>query len=262
VEVVLVAYRSMGWKTQYEIDFSAQSNLNIKTGGNGTKSIGGKDWTWANDADATAANVTNGTGIVVNPVANSGSASPASRSGSLLSIGLTSLLPLTLNVARHIVRIEARVLLTGATLDAQGVRLGLEDAAAPTDQAISLFKGFAAVAGSASQFISQSSKPTATSALTIGDTTNFTDDVLVLDVEFPDLWSSRTGSYSGGFSNSHVYPHFRAGEILDSGTPSALWRLQAQPRVVLAWQDSNGGGGAFTGTFTHLRVSQINKWPA
>lgn len=264
---VLGAFMPNAWQTQYDIDFTAQSTLNFKTGGNGTKSIGGKTWTWANDAAATTAGLTNGTGIAVNPGANSGSASPASRLGPILTIPLTNLLPTTLNVARHTVRVMARVQVSGHTKVAQGVRLGLEDAATPKDQAVSVFKGWASNApgdGGAgnAEFVFQSSKPTATASLTVGDTGTFTDDVLLIDFEPPDIWDARTGAFSGGGAGGFPYkfPTYRTSEVMDISAP--LLRLPAEPVVVLAWQDSAAsGGGSFTGTVTHLRVEWLEKYP-
>jgi hypothetical protein len=255
-----VGYNPNGWVTHYDVDFASLSNLNIKTGGNGNKTIDGKVWLWGNDASATAANVTNGSGIVVNPVANSGSASPSARAGSILTIPITNLLPLSLNMARHAIRIMAQVSLAGATVASQGVRLGIEYGATPKDAAISVFKGYTTVAGTGLQFLMQSSTPPATPSANFGDASNTGDDVLLVDFEWPDLWEARTGLYSGGLP--YTFPNFRYAEALNSGNPSPLIRLQADPLLVLSWQDSAAaGGGGFTGTVKRLRVEQFNKWP-
>jgi hypothetical protein len=258
-----MAYMPNAWQTLYNVDFTVLSTQNIKTGGNGTKTIDGKSWTWANDANATTATLTNGTGIACNPVANSGSAAPASRLGPILTIPVTSLMPLTLNVARHAVRVCARVLVTGHTKVAQGIRLGLEDASTPTSHAFSVFKGWAASAPGApgageEEIVIQSSIPGPASSLTLGLTANFSEDVLCWDFIAPDAWDVRTGTYSGGMPYS--FSDYRTSEVAAIATP--LLRLPAQPALVLAWQDSAAaGGGGFTGTVTHLRLDYLERFP-
>lgn len=61
---------SGGWQTVLDLDFAAEASQTINTNGNWT--IGGYTWVKANSvADATAMAVTNGTGLVITPVAAS-----------------------------------------------------------------------------------------------------------------------------------------------------------------------------------------------
>lgn len=256
--------RRNSWKTAYNVDFTSLTTQNIRTGGNGTKTIDGKSWTWANDANATTAALTNGTGLQCNPVANSGSAAPASRNGPILTANINQFMPNTLNLTRHGIRLMARYQLTGQTKVAQGVRLGFEDLTAPKDQAFHLFRGWASNApgapgGGEDEFVMQSSKPTATTDTTLGITTfATTDDVLVVACRFPDKYEARTGQYASGIPYS--FTHFVEAESYNAATP--LLRLQAEPLIVLAWQDSAAaGGGGFTGTFTHFRIDYFEIWP-
>lgn len=59
------SFSSQGWQTVYEVDFTTLANLNLKTGGDGTKVIDGRNWSFSGTADSTSADVVNGTGIVL-----------------------------------------------------------------------------------------------------------------------------------------------------------------------------------------------------
>lgn len=245
-----------GWKVAYDVNFAALSTQNLRTGGNGTKTIDGKSWTWANDGNANTATLTNGTGLVCNPLANVSSGNPITRTGPMLHIPVDSLLANGLNIVRHRIRVMIKVALTAATLSAQGVRLGIEDAGAPTDQAFNIFKGFNAGSNS---FVYQSAKPTAAQSANVTDTSTFTDDVLVIDWDPPFGWGARTGAFGSDFPAA--YSGFRFSEYMDTGNPSPTIRLRAEPRIALIWQDNNAGGGGFTGTIARMRVLLQEKFP-
>jgi hypothetical protein len=160
----------------------------------------------------------------------------------------------------------ARVLVTGHTKVAQGVRLGIEDAAVPKDQAFSIFKGWAASApgapgGGEEEFVVQSSIPVATASLTFGTNVQTSEDVIVLDFIAPDAFDARTGNFDSGYRAGfpYSYPNYRISEVENIASP--LLRSPAEPLIVLAWQDSAAaGGGGFTGTVTNLRVQLTERY--
>lgn len=252
-----------GFRLQYALDFTAHSTLNIKTGGDGSKTIDGKTWTWANNANATTAAITNGTGLQINPVANSGSGAPASRLAPILTIPISNLIPDTYNPARHILRIAARVTLSGNTKVAQGVRLGIENATTPKDQGISFFKGWSASApgapgGGELELVVQSSKPVATASLTFGTTSYTSNDTLAIDFEAPRTFDARVATYGTAFPT--VFDTYVESEIMEISAP--LIRLPSDAVLTISAQDSAAaGGGGFTATITHLQVWVKDKFP-
>ena len=143
-----VSASASSWTTAYSVDFTSLGNQNLKTGGNGAKSIDGKAWTWANDANAATANVVSGSGIVITcNTTNSNYGGPTRTtpiltlpfwtSGSLASSSIANY-----SVQNHIVRVRLRVLLTSADNNSEGARVIIEDSTAPTNQNVNFFKGF------------------------------------------------------------------------------------------------------------------------
>lgn len=248
------------WRTIYAVDFTAQGTQNLKTGGDGNKTIDGKTWALENSASATSIDLTNGTGIVIvcNTV-NSGY-SGASRNLPILSCkvsngaaGIFGALRIY-SIQSHILRVMARVTLTNADADFEGARIGIEDTTAPTNQSFSIFKG-----RDSGDHVVTVSDISGTSTNVSSSTTSFTDDVLGFAFEAPDLVEGWTGVYDSSAGRlPYAFATFRSTERMNMSLP--LLRLPAQPQLFLAAQTGNTAG-TLTATYTHLRVDVASKSP-
>lgn len=236
----------------YLLDFTAQATQNLKTGGNGSKTIDGRAWTWANDAAAQSADIINGAGLILSCNTTNSTGNPATRSAPILSVPFSSLIP-DYSVSQHIIRVMVRVLLGNAGADTEGVRVSVEDSSSPTSQAFSVYKGH--VGGIDSWFPQTCVSAAAT---TIGNTTNnFSDDVIGITFEAPKSFDVRTGVLVSGALPSTL-PHFLVAEIQDMASP--IMRTQGKPALSLSVQSGNTSGDII-GTFTHMRVDVFSKIP-
>lgn len=242
-----MSYFPNNWITAYEVDFTSLANLTLV---NGSNTIDGKNWTGANAANAATFAIQNGTGIVI--AANTANTNyfNSDRSTPMIVCPLSTFIP-SYSVQGHIVRVMARVLLTNCDANFEAAKVGLEDSTTPLSQNFFLNKGFIG----SNNFESLSSVSSATTQIAISST-NFTDDVIGFIFEAPNKYELWSGAYSGGFPKS--FNTFRASESMAMSLP--LMRLINQPRLLLAHQTANGTG-AFTLTYTHLRVEYIRKQP-
>lgn len=264
------------WQTLYFLDFTAQSNLNIKTAGSPV-TIDGRSWTSVNMGSATSFQIINGTGLSINPAANSGSGNPTARACPLITIPLTNLLPATLNVTRHIIRAVVRVQLTGASVASQGIRAGWELGSAPLTQAWSLFRGFSTLStgGGGGGQQEMGVQESVLSALPAGVTsfatsTGATDDVYGLFWDPSNRFELRTDVFSSGvptaiqvfrYANIQNLKNFAVNTTTPNFDVESKFQLQADMNLMLGAQDSApSGGGSFTGVFTHLRIDMSPKY--
>ena len=240
---------TLAWTSAYSVDFTSLGSQNLKTGGNGTKTIDGKVWTWENDANATSSNVTNGTGIVIVCNTNNSNYGGSTRTTPILTLPFQTLIS-GYSVQRHIVRVRTRVLLTNCDANTEGARLIIEDSSAPTNQNVNYFKGFSG--GVSNQVITVSG---VTAVSTTRSTSTSTDDVLGLVWEGPKSVEFWSGTYGGSLTLSTL----RWSECQDMANP--LMFKPTQPRIGLVAGTANVAG-SFTATFTHMEVDYFSKNPA
>jgi hypothetical protein len=227
------------WRRAYALDFTTQSSQNIRTGGNGSKTIDGKTWTWANDTGASTANITNGTGYVV-ALANTASANPQ------LSIPVSTLFP-SFSLARHALRVSARVLLTNSITNFEMGGVGLTMGA--SGQAYACIKGYN---GAANCILYQSNTNTIASA------GGQTDDIVGYIYAPPAIAEGRSGTYTAGLPLK--VSTLRGSE---SQQPTATPILQGTPKIFLQTSTSNSQGltDGFVVTFTYLQVDYMDRIP-
>ena len=79
------------WISLYEVDFSSLSTLDIKTSGDGSKTIDGKTWTAVNTGNASAFSITNGTGLIITSNNSGANWYLSNRAVPLLTIPFSSL---------------------------------------------------------------------------------------------------------------------------------------------------------------------------
>lgn len=86
---------SATWETRYSVDFSAESDQNIASGGDGNYVIDGKTWTAANTAKAPTFGVGSSYGgIQIAGSLSTGGYFTGTRAGAMISIPLSSLITL------------------------------------------------------------------------------------------------------------------------------------------------------------------------
>lgn len=227
------------FRKAYEVDFTSLANLNIKTGGNGTKVIDGKSWTWANDSSSSTANVVNGTGIVV-ALNNTASAN------CLLTIPVTSLFP-GYSLIRHILRVSVRVLLTNSITNFEMGGVGITNGGGAGSFAC--IKGFN---GAANCVLYQSQINTVTSA------GGQTDDVMGMMFDAPATAEGRSGLYVAG--RPLRVQNLRASETQQVAAASVL---QTTPKIFIQTSSSNSQAltDGFAATYTHFRLDYYDKIP-
>lgn len=251
-----MALRSGGlWRRAYEVDFTSLSNFNIKTGGNGNKTIDGKVWLWGNDANCATADIVNGTGLVITAnAAVTGYYEGANvRTAPNLTIPILSVVPL-FNISQNAIRVTTRMLLTNADQNTEGGKLFIEYVTAPETQNVSIAKWF--TAGALGYQVNESHNPTFTAPYP-NNTTSTADDILSLI-----FWPNRNyEAYSGLYV---------AGEKMRVRTSrTAFFHDIAQPPIKVntdvrlgLCQVTNNATAALTTTFTHLRVDFHDRHPA
>jgi len=95
------AAAATGWSQKYAVDFSTLPTQNLKTGGDGTKVIDGKNWEAVNTGNATAWDLDGSTGLVWDT--NNGNYDYGSRTSPYLYALITSLWS-DYNAANHLLR--------------------------------------------------------------------------------------------------------------------------------------------------------------
>lgn len=252
-----MSMRSGGlWRTAYNVDFTTLSNLNIKTGGNGNKTIDGKTWLWGNDANCASADVVNGTGIVIvaNAV-NTGFYEGANvRTAPNLTVPVQTLFPLY-DVGQTAFRVMLRVILTGADANVEGTKLFVEDSTTPEGQGISLVKWF--TAGAINYRVAEQLNPAFPVIYPDNTTANATDDILSIIFWPPNGYETYTGQYVAG--EKMRISTKRASDWQNIASP--LMRLDTSPRIGFC-QVTNNVTASLTTTFTHMRVDWHDRHPA
>lgn len=239
------------WRTAYKVDFTALSALNIKTGGTvGSKIIDGKAWTWANDANAAAADVTPGTGVAISANSVSTNYNGTTRTCPILTVPVLTLFP-AYSPQNHILRVMTRVLLTNSDTNFEFGGMSLEDASAPTNQNIHVLRGF----NTTPERPQVEATVSGTTTIRIVDPPT-TDTVLGILFRAPKVYEAWTGAYTSG--QSLTLSTFKFAEFLDMAHP--LMRTSASPTIGL-FQVTLNGTASFTVTFTHLQLDYYAKNP-
>lgn len=246
------------WRTVCDVDFRALSAQDLKSGGDGAKTVAGMSWALANSANASAVSITAGTGLVFVCNANSSLYSGATRTAPLLSILLTDSFSYYNSkrflVGPHMVRLMARVQLTTADANFENGFLAIESAGAPANQWFGLGKGH-----NGADNITFFANDTAVATTIEQSTTSFADDVLGITFEAPDLAQGWTGVYDT--AGDRLPEEFNSGRFsYSSNLATPLMRTTADPRIVLGAETGNVSG-SLTVTFTHFRVDVIEKHP-
>lgn len=246
------------WRTVCDIDFTSLTTQNLKAAGDGAKTIAGVTWTLVNSANATSVDITNGTGLVIVCNANNSIYTGGTRTAPILTLPLQTAMgfitPKEYKVPSHCVRIMSRVLLTNADANNENAIMGIEDATTPANQAFLIGKGFNGANNFTSVGIDTAVQTTVQQA-----TASFTDDVLGLMYEAPDLCEYWSGVYDTAAGRlPYVFSSDRDSYSSNLATP--LMRRKLEPNIFLGAETGNVLG-TLTVTFTHFRVDVSSKTP-
>lgn len=247
-----MSYRPVAWKTAYTVDFTAQSNLNIKTGGNGTKSIDGKNWTWANDANANTADVTNGTGIVVTATNTNTNYNGGTRNCPILSIPVTSLFA-GFDTLNHSLRLQVRLLLTNSITNFEYGGMGFEYTTTPTSQNFHMLKGF----NSGANHIQTEDAINSITTIRTGSVIT-TDDILSVIYRGPVSYKTQSGTFSALPLNASTD---RFAALQDATNLVIQTSSQLQVCLYMFTANTQGLTDGFGVTFTHLQLDYVEALP-
>lgn len=251
-----MTFRSGGlWRKAYELDFTVQSALNIRTGGDGAKVIDGKTWTWANDASVASADIVPGTGLVIvaNATVTGYYEGGATRTAATLTLPVSSAINL-FDINQNSVRVLARMTLTGADADTEGGKLFMEHVSAPASQNASIAKWF--TGGSLGFQTNESHDPTYTTPYPNNPVAP-ADDILALVFVPNDGWQGYSGLYAAG---DKMRLRTQRGSFIQTLGTTRIG-VAADVRLGLC-QVTNNAAAALTTTFTHLRVDFDDRHPA
>lgn len=243
------------WRQVYSVDFTALTGQNIKTGGDGNKTIDGLTWLWGNNANLTSCDIVPGTGLVmVASAANTGYYEGANvRTAPNLTIPVSTLYSLY-DITVNVVRVLARMLLTNADATAEGGKVFLEYVAVPKDQNFSLLKAFS---GGAIGFQSNSNTDPNYETVYAFNSAGSTDDVLGFAFWPPKSFQCYSGIFVPGermrFQNQR-------GAIFQNVAGQPI-RKSADARIGLC-QITNNATASLTTTFTHLRIDIHDRQPS
>lgn len=243
------------WRKAYEVDFTALAGQNIKTGGDGNKTIDGLTWLWGNNANLTSCDIVPGTGIVmVASTANTGYYEGANvRSAPNLTIPVASVAT-QFDITVNVLRVLVRMTLTNADTAAEGGKVFLEYVTTPKDQNFSILKAFSS--GFLGFQTNSSTDPTYETVYAFNGAAS-TDDVLGFAFWPPKAFQCYTGAYIAGermrFQNQR-------GAIFQNIASQPI-RKTADARVGFC-QITNNATGTLTTTFTHMRVDVHDRQPA
>lgn len=245
-----MSYKPVAWKNAYTVDFTAQSSQNIRTGGNGTKTIDGKSWTWANDANSNTANVTSGTGIVLAASNTNVNYNGGTRNVPILTIPVTSLFS-SYNIANHALRLQVRVLLTNSITNFEFVGAGFEYVTTPTNQGYRMLKGFSTTPNRI-----QTEDNVAGSTTIRQVSSSSSEDILGIIFRDPNNYFTMSGVFSStpmnaGTNRTSVHP---------SGTTIA-YATDLQVCLYYLTINTQGSTDGFQVTFTHLQLDYIELTP-
>lgn len=243
------------WRKGYEVDFTALAGQNIRTGGDGNKTIDGLVWLWGNNANLTSCDIVPGVGIVmVASPANTGYYEGANvRTAPNLTLPVSTVLPL-FDVTVNVLRVLVRMTLTNADAVAEGGKVFLEYVSAPKDQNFSILKAFS---GGSLGFQTNSAIDPTYETIYPFNAAASTDDVLGFAFWPPKSFQCYTGTFVAGermrFQNQRG---------------SAFQGIAAQPirkttdaRFGIC-QITNNASGTLTTTFTHMRVDVHDRQPS
>jgi len=244
--------RERNWQQAYLCDFTGQATQNLRTGGNGSKTIDGKTWTWGNDANSTSADVTNGTGIVLVTNTTVSDFMNSANSAPKLSVLVQTLFP-DYDILNHMIRISARITnLSGMTTLAHVAKFGLEDATTPLTQNFSAVKGFNT---ETNQYFTHS---TQSSVTTQSDFSAGTDeDVFSIIFEAPLKFSIFSSIYPSGI---YFPPAALRHSESQLNSTAGLMRLPQQPKIFFSFRNTPSGVVS-SYTITHLKLEYYNRNP-
>lgn len=236
-----------GTKLIYSVDFSTLTTQNLITGGP-TFTIDGKTWTAENQAAAATFGITNGTGLVIAPAANTTKYRDNTRTSPILQATLGQFIPSFAVSSTRAIRIITKVTTTAAATDSQRMGVGLEWSTTPAQ-----FHMFALRGRASSQNIVGHLMATNTTDASDGGT-NSSDDTLALTWRAPWMAEVRSSTFGTAFP-------------ADGGTFRSSMSGALQTNVVVQTSGGNmriyltafpdASNTAFSATFTKFAIYQV-----
>ncbi len=229
--------------TAYTVDLTTATPQSILA--NGTVTIDGMDWTYANFANTNTAEVS-ASGLTIAPNATSSSYTGATRTAPIISIPLSTLIS-GFDVNAHEVRVSVYISATNADANTEMAFVGFESASSPIGGNVMVGKGFSTNATIRSAF------GVASTTTVTDDATNATDTVLILQFCPRFLRAeSRTGVWSAGFPATT-----RPRRYMTQGTNIAgMYTTPTDLNLFLCAQSGNASNN-FSVTFSAIKVEAI-----
>ncbi len=266
---------TVGWIPVYEVNFA---NLTTQPfSGNGNVVIDGKTWNVANFANATSIGIINGEGLKFVNNTTSTDYNNGTRTSPLVTISVSSLYP-DFDIEKHEVRLLVQVTQNGNE-NFELIFTGFEHATSPTALSFTLGKGYSTSNGFASKMTLNSSTNNPAQ-----DTANFSDDILITEMNDINRFVTRTGAYSSSWPTNttlrRVHYFTTGGDLPMEKTSdvnliitsvqvnSTGTFISTAQRLRLEVRNKGGSAGSYgnangdvSGSFTNLSVDRIKGKP-
>jgi hypothetical protein len=240
------------WKNAYSLDFTAQTTQNLKTGGDGTKTIDSKSWALTNSANANTIDITNGTGLVIAASNTNVNYTGTTRTCPILTVPITTVFP-SCNLFTHMLRLQARILLTNSITNFEFGGLAFEYTS-PTSQNFHTLKGFSTTPN---RIQAEDSTASATTIRQVS--TSSTDDILCIIYRPPWTYMTTSGAFSTTPMNATTARLNGCGQIEQTSVITTASELQIG--LYLITINTQGQTDGFQVTFTHLQLDYMEQIP-
>lgn len=252
---------SGGWTTAYDVDFRTVTPQTIS--GDGPFTVSGKSWNMVNYA-AVDSVIINSSGLTIDCNATSTDFASGTRSAAMVTLNLSNVIS-NYDPSRHIVRVWVWNSVNNADQDFEMAFLSLDrtQASAPINRMLHMYKkGNVGSLGGLIHYgngvINSSSQGD------IASTTNYSDDVLIIQQNYPGdrFFQCLSGVYDTG---NNAWPAissltFRWNYFMNYGTPGTVLNMteSATPfKVSLGAQTVNANNN-FAVTFARIKIEYLD----
>lgn len=250
-----------GWTTAYDVDFRTVTPQTIT--GDGPFTVSGKSWNMVNYANVDSV-IINSSGLTIDCNGNSTDFATSTRSAPMVTLNLSNVIT-NYDPNRHVVRVWTWISANNADADFEMAFLSLDrtQGTAPINRMLHMYKkGNVGSLGGLIHYgngvINNSSQGD------IASTTNYSDDVLIIQQDFPGsrFFQCLSGVYDTG---NNTWPSisnltFRWNYFMNYGTPATVLNMteSATPFKVSLGAQTVNTTNTLVVTFARIKIEYLD----